>query len=425
MHVIPNDHPDYEKEFTLHSDMKSSIFQARTKRERDIWVDRITAAKRVAKERRRKRKSIQLLRPLSPTLQSPDGDGAPPSLAPSSPTGAFPTEPAPPPTAPAEPTARGRGRRGGSRRSQRRAQHRNTAPLWIDDKKATKCLMKGCGKRFSLFNRRHHCRQCGWLICWKCVGYAPVKTTTSQGVDGWPRVIVCAQCYYEIVERFETGRLFPAEMIETYSLQSALLGASQLASPRPHSPPDDPANPTEQAPEQQAPSCSGQQRRYRVEDNTLRVVFASTTSSGGVERKYVQPKELFKPPENGALKKSVIPQKESACEASGKVYMVREGKKGKDQLRWARLTKEMFLQFYEAEFVSWGRVGVGKMVFVFFKNFKFSKLHNPPLPPSRTSNPSSPTSSTATHWRPKSSNPTTTPHRPPATTTPQSAGSSS
>ena len=76
--MVANDHPDYETEFTLHSDMKSSIFVCRTKRERDIWVERINTARRMAKERRRKRKSIQLLRPLSPTLQSPDGDA--PSL---------------------------------------------------------------------------------------------------------------------------------------------------------------------------------------------------------------------------------------------------------------------------------------------------------------------------------------------------------
>jgi len=211
--------------------------------------------------------------------------------------------------------------------------------------------MKGCGKRFSLFNRRHHCRQCGWLICWKCVGYAPVKTANAVGMNGYRRVIVCAQCYYEIVERFESGVLFPPPvMIQTFNVQSALVGASQLASPPP-TPTNDTAGDAEEIAEHQPASPTAAKRRFRVEDSSLRVVF---TVPGTGAPDYKQTKELFRPPENGALKRTKIPQQESECKASGKVYVLKEGKKGKDQLRWALLTKEMFLQFYEAEFVSGG-----------------------------------------------------------------------
>jgi hypothetical protein len=64
-------------------------------------------------------------------------------------------------------------------------------PPWIPDHRASKCLMAGCSTRFYLWRRKHHCRQCGWLICGQCVGQAPVR------VKGWRRMKVCPQCYQE------------------------------------------------------------------------------------------------------------------------------------------------------------------------------------------------------------------------------------
>ena len=39
-------------------------------------------------------------------------------------------------------------------------------PLWVDDALAHAC--RGCHSRFGVFNRRHHCRQCGHVFCLKC-----------------------------------------------------------------------------------------------------------------------------------------------------------------------------------------------------------------------------------------------------------------
>ncbi|KJH52696.1 PH domain protein [Dictyocaulus viviparus] len=36
-------------------------------------------------------------------------------------------------------------------------------PLWLPDDSSTKCLMEGCDTLFSFLNRRHHCRNCGWV----------------------------------------------------------------------------------------------------------------------------------------------------------------------------------------------------------------------------------------------------------------------
>lgn len=39
-------------------------------------------------------------------------------------------------------------------------------PLWVDDALAHAC--RGCHSRFGVFNRRHHCRQCGHVFCVRC-----------------------------------------------------------------------------------------------------------------------------------------------------------------------------------------------------------------------------------------------------------------
>lgn len=39
-------------------------------------------------------------------------------------------------------------------------------PKWQDDSAASKCYL--CKTRFTFFNRRHHCRKCGQLVCATC-----------------------------------------------------------------------------------------------------------------------------------------------------------------------------------------------------------------------------------------------------------------
>ncbi|GMS96971.1 hypothetical protein PENTCL1PPCAC_19146, partial [Pristionchus entomophagus] len=80
-------------------------------------------------------------------------------------------------------------------------------PVWINDQMSTKCLMDGCENDFNLFHRRHHCRNCGWLICKKCRGYAPVQRLRFE------REIVCPECYDDIEAAYMAGTLFPSNFL--------------------------------------------------------------------------------------------------------------------------------------------------------------------------------------------------------------------
>ena len=66
------------------------------------------------------------------------------------------------------------------------------AALWITDDDATMCMMQECSKHFNLIIRRHHCRQCGYVICNGCSGKAPVRTSKFESDR------VCSVCYDKI-----------------------------------------------------------------------------------------------------------------------------------------------------------------------------------------------------------------------------------
>jgi hypothetical protein len=40
------------------------------------------------------------------------------------------------------------------------------APVWVPDSRTDKCMR--CTTPFTLWRRRHHCRLCGDVVCWRC-----------------------------------------------------------------------------------------------------------------------------------------------------------------------------------------------------------------------------------------------------------------
>ncbi|XP_058139013.1 FYVE, RhoGEF and PH domain-containing protein 4 isoform X4 [Dasypus novemcinctus] len=69
------------------------------------------------------------------------------------------------------------------------------APRWIRDNEVTMCMK--CRESFNaLTRRRHHCRACGHVVCWKCSDYK-----AQLEYDGGKLSKVCKDCY-QIISGF-------------------------------------------------------------------------------------------------------------------------------------------------------------------------------------------------------------------------------
>ncbi|XP_034032954.1 FYVE, RhoGEF and PH domain-containing protein 4-like isoform X2 [Thalassophryne amazonica] len=63
------------------------------------------------------------------------------------------------------------------------------APLWIRDNQVTMCMR--CKEPFNaVMRRRHHCRACGYVVCWKCSDNKVQLEYDSHKLNK-----VCRQCY--------------------------------------------------------------------------------------------------------------------------------------------------------------------------------------------------------------------------------------
>ncbi|OCT58547.1 hypothetical protein XELAEV_180019962mg, partial [Xenopus laevis] len=69
---------------------------------------------------------------------------------------------------------------------------RSAADHWVKDEGMDNC--SGCAVRFSLTERRHHCRNCGQLFCQKCSRFqSEIKRLKISSP-----VRVCQNCYYNL-----------------------------------------------------------------------------------------------------------------------------------------------------------------------------------------------------------------------------------
>ncbi|XP_053395117.1 zinc finger FYVE domain-containing protein 26-like [Mercenaria mercenaria] len=92
---------------------------------------------------------------------------------------------------------------------------------WIPDSAASVCMVCKV-ERFSMFNRRHHCRRCGRVVCAGC----SEKVTPIKGINAR----TCEDCYREIVKSSEGDRrVSAAEIYQQYRLSDS----SMPPSPKP------------------------------------------------------------------------------------------------------------------------------------------------------------------------------------------------
>eukprot|EP01125_Pyxidicula_operculata_P004522 TRINITY_DN170_c0_g1_i3.p1 TRINITY_DN170_c0_g1~~TRINITY_DN170_c0_g1_i3.p1 ORF type:complete len:563 (-),score=111.61 TRINITY_DN170_c0_g1_i3:575-2263(-) len=76
------------------------------------------------------------------------------------------------------------------------------APVWVPDKDAKKCTV--CEVKFTFTNRRHHCRQCGKLVCGDC-------SSNKRELSGQGIVRVCTKCFEHPADWTPTGGKIEAD----------------------------------------------------------------------------------------------------------------------------------------------------------------------------------------------------------------------
>jgi hypothetical protein len=64
------------------------------------------------------------------------------------------------------------------------------APIWIPDQTTKCCMNPQCKVKFTMVNRRHHCRRCGNIFCAKCLP----KKVLLPGISDKP-ALCCTVCY--------------------------------------------------------------------------------------------------------------------------------------------------------------------------------------------------------------------------------------
>ncbi|VDK44530.1 unnamed protein product [Anisakis simplex] len=175
--VKAEEHGEYDTHFQLLSTKKSAVFIARNKHERDDWVKRLNNAKREAK--RLKRIPVGRNVKAGESLCSEVDSSTSATITPTA-NKSLDKETSDNEASPTLVTV-----------------HEKYVAPWVPDPKATTCMMSGCNTKFSILNRRHHCRECGALICGSCVGYAPVRCA-----ENFIREKVCPECYGKIMNRW-------------------------------------------------------------------------------------------------------------------------------------------------------------------------------------------------------------------------------
>jgi len=96
------------------------------------------------------------------------------------------------------------------------------APVWAPDDTAPACLV--CKDEFGFFNRRHHCRACGQVVCAKC----SEKKLRINTLDSKNDVRVCSACYVKRkTDGSESPRVSLAPRTSTANMQILIAQVAQ------------------------------------------------------------------------------------------------------------------------------------------------------------------------------------------------------
>lgn len=106
---------------------------------------------------------------------------------------------------------------------------------WVDDTSITKCY--NCELTFNFYYRKHHCRSCGRIFCYKCSEkkiYIPLEMQVkSQYETNDPMMMsrnktndearVCDKCYDKVIELNKLNRLIEVFYIMNFTIPELLL----------------------------------------------------------------------------------------------------------------------------------------------------------------------------------------------------------
>jgi hypothetical protein len=67
---------------------------------------------------------------------------------------------------------------------------RSSDRSWVDDSDRVTCA--ACGVQFTLFNRRHHCRLCGEVVCATCSPHTLPQSAANSGEESWNQELPAA-----------------------------------------------------------------------------------------------------------------------------------------------------------------------------------------------------------------------------------------
>jgi hypothetical protein len=92
--------------------------------------------------------------------------------------------------------------------------------LWVPDSKVNQCMSMGCNQKFTLVQRKHHCRNCGKIVCGPC---SATKAILNQSKPER----VCKSCHTKL------GGVTPTDVpvLGTTTQPSTLLQPASLCVP--------------------------------------------------------------------------------------------------------------------------------------------------------------------------------------------------